>query len=58
MKNQKHALISGLIFFYFKSIFIILLCILIIYYFLYLVKYQISPNLNYNNKKDIVKKQK
>jgi hypothetical protein len=37
----------------FKGIFIVLLCIFIIY--LYLMKYQIVPSLNFNNKKTIVK---
>jgi hypothetical protein len=37
----------------FKGIFIVLLCIFIIY--LYLMKYQIVPSLNSNNKKTIVK---
>jgi len=39
----------------FKGIFIVLLCIFIVYYFLYLYKYQNTPNLKYNNKKIVLK---
>jgi hypothetical protein len=36
---EKYLLISYLIFFYFKRIFVVKLCVLTVYYFLYIVKY-------------------